>query len=91
MLLSSDVIAVYKHIPHITNPNKAIKIYKMNFIVTSKLYSSNNHLYMYFVSFNLPFARFTAAALFGSVSPYRDYSIAHMDRDYKGFIKIYKE
>jgi hypothetical protein len=35
MLLSSDVIAVYIHIPHITNADKAIKMYKMNFMVTS--------------------------------------------------------
>ena len=42
MLLSSDVIAVYRHMPHMMKANKAIKIYKMNFIFfTSKLYSSN--------------------------------------------------
>lgn len=38
MLLSSDVTAVYRHRPHMMKADKAIKIYKMNFMVFPPLW-----------------------------------------------------
>ena len=38
MLLSSDVIAVYRHMPHMMKADKAIKMYKMNFMVFPPLW-----------------------------------------------------
>lgn len=38
MLMSSDVIAVYRHMPHMIKADKAIKMYKMNFMFLPPIY-----------------------------------------------------